>query len=317
MRNTPSHRRKLNATRVLVRSGSFQAETGSLQCTPCPAGTFSPTKGSTACQPCAAGGFCEEVGASSASVFKLCPPGTWSSTVGLNSSEGCHRCGIGTYQPINGANSSSSCLQCSPGSYAPDAGMAVCERCKAGTYQSAESATACESCPKHSWCATGSSAPTACPPGTVGRGLGLATEDECEPCPAGSWCSAGQAIPCGEGLFNNLTGQDNMGACKRCPEAAVSPEASTGMRNCSCNKDYYDSEPDDDLVSCKPCTAGSSCVPGTTTATLNISVGWYRSTAASVDLRRCPDGSKENSGCIGGIGDKGPCKPCAAHPQTP
>ena len=143
---------------------------------------------------------------------------------------------------------------------------------------------------------------------------GCQTLAQQEPCPAGSWCSAGQAIPCGEGLFNNLTGQDNMGACKRCPEAAVSPEASTGMRNCSCNKDYYDSEPDDDLVSCKPCTAGSSCVPGTTTATLNISVGWYRSTAASVDLRRCPDGSKENSGCIGGIGDEGPCKPCAASP---
>jgi hypothetical protein len=261
------------------------------------------------CETCTEGRYCP----AGASVPLPCSEGTYSNAPGRTSAEQCTTTDPGFYAPTG----STAQVPCSPGSYAPDAGMAVCERCKAGTYQSAESATACESCPKHSWCATGSSAPTACPPGTVGRGLGLATEDECEPCPAGSWCSAGQAIPCGEGLFNNLTGQDNMGACKRCPEAAVSPEASTGMRNCSCNKDYYDSEPDDDLVSCKPCTAGSYCVPGTTTATLNISVGWYRSTAASVDLRRCPDGSKENSGCIGGIGDEGPCKPCAAHPQAP
>ena len=127
-------------------SGSFQAETGSLQCNPCPAGTFSPTKGSTACQSCAAGGFCEEVGASSASVFELCPPGTWSDTIGLDSSEGCNPCGEGTYQPITGANSSSSCLACPAGTASAALGVQFCSRCPGGSYQNMTGMTACVPC---------------------------------------------------------------------------------------------------------------------------------------------------------------------------
>ena len=229
--------------------------------------------------------------------------------ISMTSEDDCVECPAGSFCTTGAAEPAS----CAPGSYAPDAGMASCQRCKAGTYQSEEGATACANCKEHSWCAAGSSAPTACESGTMGGGLGLTTQDECLPCPAGSWCSAGQAIPCGENFYNNLTRQTSMGACSRCPEAAVSPQASTSMSNCTCKEEYYDSEPDDEVVSCEPCTTGSSCpIVGTTIATLNISRGWYRSSASSVDLRRCPDGSRDSSGCIGGIGDEGPCKPCAA-----
>ena len=70
--------------------------------------------------------------------------------------------------------------------------------------------------------------------------------------------------------------------------------------------------PSAEKVSCKPCPLGASChTTGTTTATLNISVGWYRTSSSSEDLRRCPDGANSNSGCVGGIGNKGPCKACA------
>ena len=106
------------------------------------------------------------------------------------------------------------------------------------------------------------------------------------------------------------------GACQQCPNNAVSHEASVGIRDCKCKPGYYDDTPATNQVSCKPCTAGTDGCPtnGTTTATLNISRGWYRSSASSVNLRRCPDGSTDNSGCIGGLGDEGPCKPCAASP---
>ena len=291
--------------------GTVAPSVGQETCDKCAAGTYQPEVGTTACLPCEPGHYCAE----GAAAALPCPSGRHQNAtlrqlnISMTSADDCLECPPGAFCTTGAAEPDS----CAPGSYAPDAGMASCQRCEAGTYQSKQSSTACETCPEHSWCARGSSAPTACKQGTVGKGTGLETEDECDACPAGSWCSAGQAIPCGENSFNNRTGQTSMGACFRCPEAAVSPEASTSMSNCSCREGYYDSEPDDDMVSCKPCTAGSSCpFAGTTTKTLIISVGWYRSSASSVDLRRCPDGSKEGTGCIGGLGDQGPCKSCAA-----
>ena len=147
----------------------------------------------------------------------------------------------------------------------------------------------------------------------MGGGLGLTNQSECLPCPAGSWCSAGRAIPCGVNTFQPLLEKDYAGACKQCPKDAESPEASISIEACKCRPDYYDSKPVANEVACEVCTIGSSCpTVGTTTATLNITAGWYRTASYSADLRRCPDASKEESGCIGGIGDEGPCKPCAA-----
>ena len=290
-------------------SGSFQTEVGATACVPCPAGSYVAAKGSTACSPCSAGGYCEDVGASSASVFQFCQPGTWSDTVGLNSSNGCQNCPIGTYQPITGASSSGSCLPCPMGTASAALGVPFCPRCKAGTVQSAEGQLACEPCPISSYCAAGSSAPTACPEGTIGPREGLRSDQECEPCPKGAWCSAGKAIPCGSNTFQPGISHDNAGACQQCPEDAVSPKSSVSIDNCKCRAGHYDSKPSPHEVSCEVCTAGTSCpTVGTQTATLNISVGWYRTSASSVDLRRCPDGSKEGSGCMGGIGDRGPCK---------
>ena len=236
--------------------------------------------------------------------------------ISMTSEDDCVECPAGSFCTTGAAEPAS----CAPGSYAPDAGMASCQRCKAGTYQSEEGATACANCKEHSWCAAGSSAPTACESGTMGGGLGLTTQDECLPCPAGSWCSAGRAIPCGVNTFQPLLDQDYAGACEQCPEDAESPEASISIEACKCRVGYYDSKPAANEVACEVCTIGSSCpTVGTTTATLNITAGWYRTASDSADLRRCPDASNEESGCIGGIGDEGPCKPCAASlfPRSP
>lgn len=127
-------------------------------------------------------------------------------------------------------------------------------------------------------------------------------------------CSAGLTVECGSNTYQPDINQNFAGACQQCPEGAVSPKASVSIEDCKCRADYYDSKPTKNEVSCQLCTAGSSCPTiGTTTATIVVNTGWYRSTASSIDLRRCPDGAKDGSGCVGGIGDEGPCKAYAAH----
>ena len=132
-------------------------------------------------------------------------------------------------------------------------------------------------------------------------------------------CSAGLTVACSVNTYQPLIDQVFAGACRQCPDDAVSHEASVSIDDCKCKPGYYDDTPAAEQVSCEPCKAGTDGCPtnGTTTATLNISRGWYRSSASSDDLRRCPDGSRDNSGCIGGIGDRGPCKQCAAPPLHP
>ena len=154
--------------------------------------------------------------------------------------------------------------------------------------------------------------------------VGTTTRQIAASCAPGFWCSAANAIPCVPNTYQPEVDQIDAGACKACPDFAQSPSNSTSMRDCKCRAatataaGYYDSDPARDKVSCEICTAGSSCPTiGTTTATLNISVGWYRTSASSIDLRRCPDSSRKESGCIGGIGDEGPCKPCAACSLEP
>ena len=138
-------------------------------------------------------------------------------------------------------------------------------------------------------------------------------------CAPGYWCSAANSIPCVPNTFQPKINQIDAGACKACPDFSQSPSSSASLQDCKCRAEtataagYYDSEPAASKVSCKICTAGSSCPTiGTTTATLNISVGWYRTSSSSTDLRRCPDSSRKGSGCTGGVGDEGPCKPYAA-----
>ena len=291
---------------LLGGNGSDTREQTSAKCAGlCPAGFFCADEATAHPRLCPQGRFCPQGTATPLP----CEAGTFGNVAGLSSAEQCMPTSPGSYAMAG----STAQTACSPGSYAPDAGMAACQRCKAGTYQSEESATACTDCKEHSWCAAGSSAPTACESGTVGGGLRLTNQSECLPCPAGSWCSAGRAILCGVNTFQPLLDKGYAGACKQCPEDAESPEASISIEACKCRPGYYDSKPAANEVACEVCTIGSSCpTVGTTTTTLNITAGWYRTASYSADLRRCPDASNEESGCIGGIGDEGPCKPCAA-----
>ena len=144
--------------------------------------------------------------------------------------------------------------------------------------------------------------------------IGAVTQQVSASCAPGYWCSAAIRISCVPNTYQPYIDQIDAGACKACPAFAVSNEASDSIDKCKCMAGYYDSSPSSDEISCTVCTAGSSCPTiGTTTTTLNITMGWYRISSLSADLRRCPDSSEKDSGCVGGIGDEGPCKPYAAR----
>ncbi len=298
-------------------SGSFQPERNAITCKACPSGKFVAAKGSTACRGCAAGGYCEEVGASSASVFQLCEPGTFSDVVGLNSSSGCRKCGLGFYQPMNGANSSSSCLACTPGSFAAESGLGACARCPAGTFQDKLGATACDSCIRNAWCSAGSASPAPCPAGTVGVQQGLSNADQCESCPQGAWCSAGMAIDCPKDTYNDQTGQANQGACVPCPAFSESLPASTSLSNCHCEQSFYDEISHGPNVLCRSCPIGTACdSAGLTLANLPLAKGFWRTSNASAGILRCPDAAQNDTACIGGPGPE-LCKPWTTGPCAP
>ena len=88
------------------------------------------------------------------------------------------------------------------------------------------------------------------------------------------------------------------------------------MADCYCEAGYYDNFSHNADVSCVLCTAGANCTtPALTLVSLPLKMGYYRTSKVSADLRRCPDASSSESGCVGGVGDgEGPCKAWLAGP---
>ena len=161
-------------------------------------------------------------------------------------------------------------------------------------------------CPVSSWCGEGSSAPTPCPAGTVGRYEGLTDANQCEDCSKGTWCSAGNSIDCPENTYNEETGSDNQGACLPCSRHSASPPASTSKSACVCSEDYYDSNADStELPGCQPCPVGADCHDmGNTLEALPLLPGYWRLSRYAIDLRQCPDFNAGNaSACVGGSGE--------------
>ena len=187
-------------------------------------------------------------------------------------------------------------------------------RCPAGYYCPEYATTEPTLCPDNFFCAAGSSAPTACEAGTVGRLPGLKNAEECDVCPAGSWCSAGVDISCPKDTFNNLTSQTNQGACMTCTGNAIAPEGSSSVSACRCVEDYYDTIDDPGDVECRRCPVGSDCKgSGETLALLPLLPGYWRTNNYSSDLRRCPDASSPNTTACANMNGV-PCKPWTTGP---
>ncbi|XP_053729819.1 SCO-spondin isoform X1 [Synchiropus splendidus] len=142
----------------------------------CPTGSLNPTA-----QPCPAGHYCP----SGAPLPVPCPLGTIQRSVGGSAAEDCLPCPPGRY--CNHRASLEPGGQCSEGFYCPGG-------------QSSEQPLEHLCSPGH-YCAKGSVAPSACPPGSYQPRAGQAS---CEPCPAGFLCQdAGTTLPrrCAEGFY--------------------------------------------------------------------------------------------------------------------
>ena len=85
---------------------------------------------------------------------------------------------------------------------------------------------------------------------------------------------------------------------------------------CVCISSYYQAQDG----SCLVCPVGSDCTdPGATLSSLPVTVGYFRQSNASVDIRRCPDAGENcggrddcdhsSSGCRGTLNGSLPCGP--------
>ena len=119
----------------------------------------------------------------------------------------------------------------------------------------------------------------------------------CADCPAGYYCEDQLAKPCPASTFNPSTGSRSESECQRCPTASGSDAAAARLQDCTCALGFFD-QTNGGEVSCEACpTPGSECTAnGLTLATLPLSLGHWRWSNASTDLRRC----EFEDECVGG-----------------
>jgi len=132
----------------------------------------------------------------SLSPTKACPVGHFANST----SNKCESCHPGTYQ--SQAMHSESCLECQPGTYQPNKNGTGCLTCESGTFQQE------------------------------------AKQAMCNMCRAGGYCSIIQAgacdggfTPCPVGTYNDKEGQDNVAACRLCPEGTYA-DGKYGLIQC-------------------------------------------------------------------------------------
>lgn len=169
---------------------------------PCAPGTFQDAPGQAACRACPASYHCLN-----ATVVPLpCPAGY--ACPAATASYLAFPCPTGTYLGRGLASSLAACVACSPGRFCAGTGLsAPTGLCAAGWTCVLGAATATPSdgvtgaaCPAGSWCGSGSSAPTPCPPGTFSGSTGNTAAGQCGACTAGWQCPTSgltaPALPC-------------------------------------------------------------------------------------------------------------------------
>ena len=108
-------------------------------------------------------------------------------------------------------------------------------------------------------------------------------------CPAGHWCHRGQQVQCSEGSYTEDFASLRLSqeSCTPCPDRSTTVRAgATSINACGCFPGFYLSNK---TASCEICPAGSECDhTGTVPQTINISAGFWRLSALSVDVKPCP-----------------------------
>jgi hypothetical protein len=107
--------------------------------------------------------------------------------------------------------------------------------------------------------------------------------------------------------------------CTRCPDSSTSAPNSTRLTDCLClgataTAGFFNNASDRGEVECVSCVVGTNCsAAGADLHSLSIRRGFWRPSARSIDVRRCPDSTagcavsddtgvcnQSNSGCVGG-----------------
>ena len=194
-------------------------------------------------------------------------------------------CRAGTYGNATNLTRADQCTPC-PAGYACPGGSPVPLECKAGQYASPSSAQ-CVPCPR----------------GTYQEQPGQAA---CGTCPEGSACVEGaqRAEKCLVGYYLPHRGAASQAECIRCPPFASTADAGTpSLTGCLCDVSYYNGNISGG-VECKPCPVGTNCtVRGVELRGLPVSPGYFRPSALTGDVQRCPDAGV---GCTS-FGERGEC----------
>jgi hypothetical protein len=279
----------------------------------CRAGTFNPDEGAstnTSCRLCNPGTANPIPGLSSSSACVACLPGSVAAAEGTAV---CTRCEIGKYQSVGGQ---SACERCTRG-YVCALGAIAPVPCPSGTHASQEVLTRdgflsdvashCVECSAGTHCPLGSDTPTHCAPGTFtnqvrqhtcvrcdeGMFQDLHGSTACKRCMPGQWCTASAAVPCGENKWNNQSLSSDQRDCRLCPPDSTTNGVvdATGPQGCVCETGFYKSADwTDGRPFCARCIVGTVCRGrGTTRHNLTLQRGYWRRSASSLDVRRCPD----------------------------
>ena len=265
--------------------GSGDAAGSGEQLTADPNSTLASAAELTRCRACEPGSYCPP----GASAPLPCREGSYSSATNLTRASECMTTDPGFYAPTGSVEQ----IACAAGNVAPGDGSSTCTACSAGSFQRFGGQTACEVCPSKSYCPEGTATPVVCPPGTANPTEGAEKRDACVACAAGFWCGGGDSVPCVKDTFNPVASNasTDQSACSSCPanSTTMEQENATSITACRCNRDFFNANASQGGVQCEMCPSGTSCGQGTTLDALPIKRGYYRTSARSIDVRRCPD----------------------------
>ena len=230
-----------------------------------------------------------------------CTPGHYSTTPNPTT---CRDCTSNTYSDVHLADSCSSCpahssspstsstvtnCTCNAGYTGPDGG--TCAACTTGQFKSASGPANCTDCAAGKYSASvaavSESTCSRCNAGYTGPD-GAA----CEACIAGTYkdvIGSASCSLCPEGKYSTFEAAISESTCSECPTHTYSPDGSSMLTNCTCNKGYTGS----DGAACAACIAGT-----------------YKDVNGSASCSLCPGG--KYSAETGEISES-TCSDCPSH----
>ena len=258
---------------------------------------FKDVNDSSACTLCSRGTYSAKAAQISESACSVCPAHAFSGA-GSIAQANC-TCNKGYTGPDG-----SECEACTAGGFKDVNGSAACMLCTRGKYSTATAAISeatCQGCPSYTYSGPGSSVLSNC-----SCVVGYTGPDgmECTACIAGTYKDVNGSAPCSlcpQGKYSSGTGEAWEAACTGCPYDSYSPDGSSLLNNCSCNKGYTGSygvcapcapgkfKPQSGSAACSPCAVGAfQKLPARWQACLSCVAGKFANETGSSFCRSCP-----------------------------